>query len=102
MTLIDGIIVAVSEDTMAGIFVVADDTFDEVRVRGSVLTKEWRCITNDVVSASASVVKGIDAIDVVVSDNIMVGIFFVIDETVDGTVDDTIDELKVRGPVFVK
>ena len=47
-------------------------------------------------------VKGIDAIDVVVSDNIMVGIFFVIDETVDGTVDDTIDELKVRGPVFVK
>ena len=40
MTLIDGIIVAVSEDTMACIFVVADDTFDEVRVRGSVLTKE--------------------------------------------------------------
>ena len=100
MTLIDGIIVAVSEDTMAGIFVVADDTFDEVR--GPVLTKEWRCITDDVVSAGTSVVKGIDAIDVVVSDNIMVGIFFVIDETVDGTVDDTIDELKVRGPVFVK
>ena len=51
-------------------------------------------------------VKGIDAIDVVVSDNIMVGIFFVIDETVDGTaddiIDDTIDELRVRGPVFVK
>ena len=40
ITLIDDIIVAVSEDTMACIFVVADDTFDEVRVRGSVLTKE--------------------------------------------------------------
>ena len=51
-------------------------------------------------------VKGIDAIVVVVSDNTMVGIFVVIDETVDGTaddiIDDTIDELRVRGPVFVK
>ena len=51
-------------------------------------------------------VKGIDAIVVVVCDNTMVGIFVIIDETVDGTVDDTIDdtidELRVGGPVFVK